>query len=129
MGYIYTMEYCCCCLITKLYPNIFDTMDSSPRGSSVHGIIQARVLEWVAIPFSRGSSQPRNQIYISCLAGRFFITEPLGKIPTMEYHSTIKKNEIMPFSATWMDLEIIIQSVVSYTEKDKYHMILLISGI
>ena len=47
-------------------------------------------------------------------------------IYTMEYYSAIKKNEIMPFAATWMDLEIIILSEVSQTEKDKYHMILLI---
>ena len=50
-------------------------------------------------------------------------------IYTMEYYSAIKKNEIMPFAATWMDLEIIILSEVSQTEKDKYHMILLICGI
>jgi len=43
-------------------------------------------------------------------------------IYTMEYYSAIKKNEIMPFAATWMDLEIIIQSKVSQTEKDKYHI-------
>ena len=48
---------------------------------------------------------------------------------TMEYYSVIKKNEIMPFAATWMDLEIIILSEVSQTEKDKYHMISLIRGI
>ena len=42
-------------------------------------------------------------------------------IHTMEYYSDIKKNEIMPFAATWMDLEIIILSEVSQTEKDKYH--------
>ena len=42
----------------------------------------------------------------------------------MEYYSVIKKNEIMPLAATWMDLEIIILSKVSQTEKDKYHMIL-----
>ena len=48
---------------------------------------------------------------------------------TMEYYSVIKKNEIMPFAATWMDLEIIILSEVSQTEKDKYHMILPICGI
>ena len=41
-------------------------------GSSVRGILQARILEWVAIPFSRGSSQPRTQIQVSCNAGRFF---------------------------------------------------------
>ena len=48
----------------------------------------------------------------------------------MEYYSAIKKNEIMPFSATWMDLEmIILLSEVSQTEKDKYHMISLTCGI
>ena len=48
---------------------------------------------------------------------------------TMEYYSAIKKNEIMPFAATWVDLEIIILSEVSQTEKDKYHMISLICRI
>ena len=47
----------------------------------------------------------------------------------MEYYSAIKKNEVMPFAATWMDLEIVILSEVSQKEKDKYHMILLICGI
>ena len=47
----------------------------------------------------------------------------------MEYYSAIKKNEIMPFAATWMDLEMIILSEVSQTEKDKSHVILLICGI
>ena len=47
-------------------------MDCSPPGSSVHEILQARILEWVAIPFSRGSSWPRDQIWVSCIAGRFF---------------------------------------------------------
>ena len=46
----------------------------------------------------------------------------------MEYYSAIKKNEIMPFSATWIDLEIIILSEVSPKEKDKYHMISPIRG-
>ena len=47
----------------------------------------------------------------------------------MEYHSAIKRNEIMPFAATWMDLEVIILNEVSQIEKDKYHMISLICGI
>ena len=47
-------------------------MDCSPPGSSVHGILQARILEWVAISFSRGSSQPRDRTQISCIAGRLY---------------------------------------------------------
>ena len=50
-------------------------------------------------------------------------------IHTMDYYSAIKKNEIVPFAATWMDLEIVILSEVSQTQKDKYHMISLMCGI
>ena len=50
-------------------------------------------------------------------------------IHTMEYHSAIKKNEIMPFTATWMDLENVILSEVSQTEKENYRMTFLICGI
>ena len=53
----------------------------------------------------------------------------MGYIYTMEYYSAMKKNEIMPFAATWMQLEVIILSEVSQKEKDKYHMISLICGI
>ena len=47
----------------------------------------------------------------------------------MKHYSAIKKNKIMSFAATWMDLEILVLSEVSQTEKDKYHVILLICGI
>ena len=49
-----------------------DPTDCSPPDSSVRGILQARILEWVAIPFSRGSSQPRDQAQVFCIADRFF---------------------------------------------------------
>ena len=60
-------------------PTLCNLMDCSPPGSSVHGISQARILEWVAIPFSRGSSRPRDQTPVSCLTGRYFTNEPPGK--------------------------------------------------
>ena len=59
-------------LVTQLYPTLCDPMDCSPPGSSVHGILQARILAWVAIQFLRGSSWPRSQTRVSRIAGRFF---------------------------------------------------------
>ena len=59
-------------LVAQLCPTLCDPVDCSLPGSSVHGILQARILEWVAIPFSRGSSQPRDWTWSSCIAGRHF---------------------------------------------------------
>ena len=57
-------------LVAQLCPTLFDPM--SLPGSSAHGILQARMLEWVVIPFSRESSWPRDQTLVSCIVGRFF---------------------------------------------------------
>ena len=51
----------------------------SPPGSSVHGMLQAKILEWVAISISRRSSQARGRVHLSCIAGRFLPSEPPGK--------------------------------------------------
>ena len=56
-------------------------------------------------------------------------TQKMRMVHTMDYYSAIKKNEILLFATTWMDLGTLILSEVSQTEKDKYHMILLICGI
>ena len=56
----------------QLCPTLCDPIGGSPPGSPVPGILQARTLEWVAISFSRGSSQPRDETCISCIAGWFF---------------------------------------------------------
>ena len=58
-------------LVAKLCLNC-SSVDCSPPVSSVHGILQARILEWVAISFSRGSSLTRDQTQVSCFAGRFY---------------------------------------------------------
>ena len=57
----------CSVVSTSLQP-----VDCSPPGSSVHGILQARILEWLAVPFSRGSSLPRDRTQVSRITGRFF---------------------------------------------------------
>ena len=62
---------CVCACETQLCPTLCDCMDYSPLGSSVHGIIQARILELVAILSSRGSSRLRDWIQVFCIAGRF----------------------------------------------------------
>ena len=59
-------------LVTQSRPALCEPMDYSPPGSSVHGIFQPRILEWVAIPFSRESSQSRDQSQVSHMAVRFF---------------------------------------------------------
>ena len=58
-------------LVVQLCPTLCNPMDCSPPGSSVYGILQARILEWVAIFSSRGSSWPRDQTQVSCIAGKF----------------------------------------------------------
>ena len=63
---------CACVLAIQLCPTLCDSMDCSPPGSSVHGILQARILEWVAIPFSWGSSSLRDWTWVSHIAARFF---------------------------------------------------------
>ena len=63
------------------HPTLLDPMDRSPPGCSVHGILQVRILEWVAMPSSRLSSRPRDRTHISCIsciAGGFFTAEPKG---------------------------------------------------
>ena len=62
-----------CGLVTQLGPALCNLMDCSPPGSSVHGISQARLLEWVGISLSRKSSRSRDWTWISCIAGGFFI--------------------------------------------------------
>ena len=61
-----------CVLVAQSFPTLCNPTNYNPPGSSVHGILQARILEWVAISFSRGSSQPRVQSQVSHIAGRFF---------------------------------------------------------
>ena len=81
-------------------PTLCDPVDCSPPGSSVHGIFQARVLEWIAISFSRGSSWPRDWTQVSCTAGRYFsiwaTREALNKVRNIQFLSEKSACEWVP---------------------------------
>ena len=66
--------FVCCCLVAKLFPTVCNPMDCNLPGSSVHEISQAIILEWVAVSFSRGFSQPRDWTRVSCIDSGFFTT-------------------------------------------------------
>ena len=76
---VFSVCVCVCVCVTQSCPTLCNPMDYSLPGSSVHGILQARILECVAMPSSRGSPQARARTWISCIAGRFFTTELPGK--------------------------------------------------
>ena len=78
-----------CCL------TLCDPMDCSPPGPSVHRILQARILEWVASPISRGPSQPRDRTGVSCIAGRFLTIWAIREAP----RTAITIYDIISFSA------------------------------
>ena len=81
------LRLCMCVLVTQSCPTLCNPMDHSLPGSSVHGILQARRLQWVVMPFSSGSSRPRDQIHGFCTAGGFFTAEPPEK-PCMHFKGT-----------------------------------------
>ena len=66
-------------LVAQLCLILCDPMHCRPPGSPLHGLFQVRILEWVAIPFFRGSSQPKDQTQVSCIAGRFFTSRVMRK--------------------------------------------------
>ena len=108
---VYIYMYIYVCVYTHTHTHIYIYMKWSESGSAVtlfdpmdcivHGILQARILEWVAFPFSRGSSQPRDRTQVSSIAGRSSPAEPQGKpiymcmclcvcVYTYIYHPTTK---------------------------------------
>ena len=91
MFYILALAYVCMCAQllwhAKSCPALCNSIDCSPPGSFAHGISQARILEWVAISFSRGSSWPRNRTQVSCIAGRFFTNWATREAPLKKVQS------------------------------------------
>ena len=101
----------CYVLCAQSCPTLCDPVDCSPPGSSVHAILQARIMEWVVMPFSRGSSPTRHiSMSVSHICSGILLSH--------------KRNEIVPFAETWRDLETVIQREVSQKEKNKYHILI-----
>ena len=81
-------------------PTLWDYMDCSLPGSSVHGVLQARIMEWVAILFFKGSSQPRDRTWVSRIAGRcFIIWAIMGLIPVLVKYFLLDSLESQHFSS------------------------------
>ena len=98
---------CVCVLVAQSCPTLGDPMDCSSPGSSVHRIFQVRVLEWVPISYSRGSSWPRDGTRISCIADRFLIIWDTRE-DLIRYINAMKKFTLwefkeVPLSATYWD--------------------------
>ena len=117
-------------IISESCLSLCNTMDCSLPGSSVHGILQARILEWVAIPFSRGSSWPRDWTCVSCISrvdrGILYHWAIWEGQDVVYAHNKIllshKKNGNFPFATMWVDLEGIMSTEVSQTEKNKFYI-------
>ena len=91
--------------VTQSYPTLCDPVDCSQLGSSVHGIFQARILEWVAISFSRRSSWPRGWIWVSCIVGRHFTIWATGEVPTLGLRCWSPRRNGCPCSRTERERE------------------------
>ena len=86
-------------------PTLWDLMDCSPPGFSVHGILQATILEWVAIPFSRGSSQPKDQTHVYCIARQILYHVSHERSPQLALNfpkfANLYSENILAFQTLW----------------------------
>ena len=89
--------HCCCCLVAKLCPTLCNFMDCSPPGSSIHVISQARILEWVTISYSKGSSWPRIKPMSLALASSSLPLSHLGSLGKSWLLSKYLRNDLKIF--------------------------------
>ena len=103
-------------LVIQSCLTLCDPMDSSLAGSFVHGILQARILEWVAISFSRGSSQSKDQSWVSCIADRFFTIWTTGEALCWWRRSLFPTGSIFPMWKNFHENKagVLFQTLVRY---------------
>ena len=75
----------CVCSVTQSCPILCNPMDCSPPGFSIHGISQARILKWVAMPSSRGSSRPRDRTHVFCIGRQILYHWPTREAPNITF--------------------------------------------
>ena len=92
---------CVCVLVSQSRPTLCEPMDCSSPGSTVHGILQTRILEEVVISFSRGSSLPQDWTQVSYIAGRFSTSESLGKPNEAQFSSVQLLSHFLLFATPW----------------------------
>ena len=92
------------CLVAQLCLTLCDPLDYSPPGSSVHGIFQAGILDWVAISSSMGSSWPRDQTPISYIAGRFYTHWGIRETQSQSNHGKNIMQFLFARHSTWSEL-------------------------
>ena len=106
-----------CWVVAKSYLTLWEPHDCSPPDSSVHGISWSRILEWVAISFCRRSSWLRDWTQVSCIAGRFFTTEPARKsflkIPRSFSENSAVYSNILPLN--WKEWRVGVTCCLSKT--------------
>jgi len=115
-------------LVAQSRPTLCDPKDCSSPGSSAHGILQARILEWVAMPASRRSSRPRDQSQIFCNAGRFFTVwatnDLLGR--SMQWENSWLGSKSPSFWVTYLYL--VVQKVKNLLAMEKTQFLIPESG-
>ena len=115
----FSLPCVCVCSVTQLCSTLCEPMDYSPPGPSVHGISQARILEWVAIPFSKGSFQPRNWTHIfcvSCITRRIAILSEIAWVE-LQSHRLCRSKEVLKLWGWWV--EGILISLIRFFSEDK----------
>ena len=98
--------------VAQSCPTLWDPMDCSLPGSSLHGILQARILEWVAISFSRGSSRLRDQTWVSCIAGRHFNFWATREAPIV----SDKSWQFRILYISWRSVKLLFYQVINIVE-------------
>ena len=113
-------------LVAQSCPTLGDPMDCSPPGTSVHGTLQARMLQWVAMSSSRGSSRLRDQTQVSRIAGRFFTVWAPREAPI---HSGFLHNTVSAFCVAFAYADLLKSFLMTHYERGLWGNTIFYQGL